>query len=272
MARALTEAKPANRPSGRDSSARRDDEKSRAASTPRNEISFGVTACAAWAPGRESWADWCAWAGTIAPVTSDESVAAPTLLRRRVGQVGQKALKAAWGLPRVRDARYVFASRHGEFERTTSLLRAVINGEPLSPADFSLSVHNALTGLLSIAAGNRAGHTTIAAGVDSFCYGLLEAAACIAEAPAQPVIVVSYDAPLIAPFDELIEPSEPLAVVLSLAAAGSGAWCVGLSSEANAHQAEPDPRPAESFLRFLLAGNGSAHAAGTRLTWTWRHV
>jgi hypothetical protein len=272
MARALTEAKPTNRTLRSDPSSCRDVETDLATPTPTSEIAFGVTACAAWTPGRESWADWCAWAGAISPVTSDEAAAAPTLLRRRVGQVGQKALKAAWGLPRVRDARYVFASRHGEFERTTSLLRAVVSGEPLSPADFSLSVHNALTGLLSIAAANRAGHTTIAAGIDSFCSGLLEAAVCIAEAPAKPVILVSYDAPLIPPYDELVEPSEPLAVVLSLSAAGSGAWCVGLSSTANGARAVPDPCPAESFLRFLLAGKGSARTVGTRLTWTWRHV
>jgi hypothetical protein len=270
MARALTEAKPTDLALRREPSSRRDD--GAGAVARATEITLGITACAAWAPGRESWADWCAWAGAISPVTSDEAVAVPTLLRRRVGQVGQKALKAAWGLPRVRDARYVFASRHGEFERTTGLLRAVVGGEPPSPADFSLSVHNALTGLLSIAAGNRAGHTAIAAGTDSFCYGLLEAAACIAEAPSKPVILVSYDAPLIPPYDELIAPSEPLAVVLSLSAAASGAWCIGLSTAAHDQQALPDPSPARTFLRFLLRGEGSARAAGTRLTWAWRHA
>ena len=87
----------------------------------------------------------------------------PLLLRRRVSAIGQQALRAAWGLPAAAEARLIFASRHGEFSRTLSILDALANDQPVSPADFTLSVHHALAGLLSIAQRNRLGHTAIAA-------------------------------------------------------------------------------------------------------------
>jgi len=119
---------------------------------------------------------------------------APTILKRRVSPLGREALLAAFGLPDVGASRFVLSSRHGEFGRTQALLSALADGEPLSPADFSLSVHHGLIGLLSIATGNRLGHTAVAAGRESFAYGLLEAAAAATERPGQPMALVHFDA------------------------------------------------------------------------------
>jgi len=49
--------------------------------------------------------------------------------------------------------------------------------------DFSLGVHNALAGLLSVSTRNHGGHTALAAGIDSFGFGLMEAAVCLLERP-----------------------------------------------------------------------------------------
>ncbi len=128
---------------------------------------------------------WAAWLpGQIEPAAAESL---PLLLRRRIGGLGQQALRAAWSLPDSAAARLIFASRHGEFGRTLSILDALAKGEEISPADFTLSVHHALAGLLSIARGNRHGHTTIAAGRESFGFGLLEALSCLVEKPAEPV-------------------------------------------------------------------------------------
>ncbi len=120
----------------------------------------------------------------------------PTLLRRRVSAIGQQALRAGFQIAASQPARFILCSRHGEFDRTVSLLRSIAAREPLSPADFSLSVHNALAGLLSIATKNTHGHTAIAAGPDSFGYGMLEAALCLATAQDEKVLVIYFDAPL----------------------------------------------------------------------------
>ena len=241
------------------------------------ELFFHVAACAAWSPGRESWADWCAWAGAETSVaTVDESIAAPVGLRRRVGAIGQKALKAAWALPQARDGRYVFASRHGEFERTIQMLRDIAQGEAPSPAEFSLSVHNALAGLLSIATANRVGHTTVAAGPESFCAALLEAAAGLAEDPTRSSVVAFYDVPLSAPYDELMqdEPDyrEPLAVVMALTPGSAGDRRIALRLAPADVATERSASPALEFLAFLLKGTQSGAVRGARHNWCWRHV
>src|ERR1700751_2590895 len=79
------------------------------------------------------------------------SAALPSLLRRRVSTVGQLAFQAAWPLQPSGSTRFVFCSRHGEFDRTLRLLGGLAAGVPLSPADFSLSVGNALAGLFAMA-------------------------------------------------------------------------------------------------------------------------
>jgi len=93
----------------------------------------------------------------------------------------------------------------------------------VSPADFTLSVHHALVGLLSIAQGNRNGHIAVAAGPESFGFGFLEAVSCLQERPAEPVIFLYYDEPLPPPYDQFdSKEARPLAVALSLSSSGAG--------------------------------------------------
>jgi Beta-ketoacyl synthase, N-terminal domain len=148
-----------------------------------------------------------AWVRSSASVDTDtrSQMTLPPLLRRRVTALGQMTFKAALELSALKRARFIFSSRHGEFKRTLSILTALAAAEPVSPAEFSLSVHNALAGLLSIARHNNAGHTAIAAGANSFQAGLIEAAACLIDQPDQPVLLVYFDDALPAPCDELVE-------------------------------------------------------------------
>ena len=129
------------------------------------------------------------------------------MLRRRISTIGQMAFRASYALSEQRTARFIFCSRHGESDRTLRILQSLAAKEPISPADFSLSVHNALAGLLSIAWGNTAGHTAISAGADSFGYGLLEAVACLKEGPSDPVMLVYFDDLLPQPYDEVADSS-----------------------------------------------------------------
>lgn len=224
----------------------------------------------AWSPERQTCADWSTWAGgALDPSLSsgEEAAPVPLLLRRRVGALGQKALRAAWGMPASDRARFVFASRHGEFDRTLSILDSLTRNEPTMPADFTLSVHHALAGLLSIARSNRSGHTAVAAGRDSFCCGLLEAAACLAENPAEPVVFVYYDAPLPAPFADFDEDGVHVALALTLAA-GAGVP-IGMSFMPRTGQRPVSRQPASDFLRFLLGGAASAELVGERHIWHW---
>ena len=69
----------------------------------------------------------------------------------------------------------VYASRHGELERTHSLFEEWDEYGEMSPAGFSLSVHNATASLLGLASHNQNNSTTLAAGEDSLAMGIMEA-------------------------------------------------------------------------------------------------
>lgn len=162
-------------------------------------LNFRVESWAAVAPGLESPASWQQWLQQpeLLPSAFD-GVALPqipAMQRRRFTMLGKGAMRAVLnaldgqsGLPAV------FASRHGDTHQTLSLLETLARHEPLSPAAFSLSVHNAIAGLYSIACKDTSALSSIAA-----CQGLLvntlfEALPLLAEH--ERVLCVLYDAPL----------------------------------------------------------------------------
>lgn len=239
--------------------------------TTMTGLRFHVQGWQAWTPGRDTPAAWSAWAEErdTTPTSEEPSPASPPLmLRRRIGTLGQRALKAAWGLPGSEDCRYVFASRHGEFDRTLSILRGLAVGEDVTPSDFMLSVHHALAGLLSIVQKNRRGHTAVAAGDESFGAGLLEAAICLSETPTEPVLLVYYDEPLPAPFYDLAKlPPAPIALALLLTADGPDTPLVMRTGPSDGSPASKIM--ALDFLKFLLSGAPEGHSQGERLSWQW---
>ena len=194
--------------------------------------------------------------------------AIPSLLRRRVGQLGQAALRAAWGLPGTKKSRFVFASRHGEFGRTAKIMDALVRRDEVSPADFSLSVHHAFAGLLSIATANGRGHSAVAACHDSFFNALLESAASLAEAPLEDVTLVYYDEPLPAPFSRFNRHDDDYLALALLLSATDGVQ-LRLMTCLRDMQAARTPRPAEEFLKFLLENRAGGSAVGERLLWRW---
>lgn len=219
------------------------------------QLSFGIKGWAAWTP-----------AGGELGFSSGAKM--PSVLRRRVGTLGQAALRAAWNLPGAEKSRLVFSSRHGEFARTTKIMESLVRNEGVSPADFSLSVHHALAGLLSIATANGRGHSAVAACGDSFCNAFLEVAAGLAETPSEDVTLVYYDEPLPDPFSGFGAPDdEHLALAVLLSATEGEA--VRMVTQARPAGAVPTDRPAESFLAFLRDDLSSCVAIGERMLWRW---
>jgi hypothetical protein len=196
------------------------------------------------------------------------------MLRRRAGQLGQRVISTALGCGDTSD-RYIFASRHGELVRTAGILAAVADGEIPSPGEFSMSVHHALAGLLSIHIGNRQGHTAVAAGRDTFGYGLLESLAVLATEPKASVLLAYYDAPLPEEYAELSEEDEAgsLVVVMQMSAPDGDAPVFAFEPIPAERGGSVAPhQTALDFVRFLLNGAASAHSAGTRMHWQWRRV
>jgi hypothetical protein len=238
------------------------------------ELAFGVAAYAACDSQRDSKPEVyrlvhgssCHDTAARAPV--------PALLRRRVGPIGQAVLRAAWSLPEIDRARFVFASRHGEFDRTLTMLNEVADDDGPTPADFSLSVHNALAGLLSVCTGNRRGHIALAAGVDSFGFGLMEAAVCLFERPEEPVMLAYYDTGLPHGYPDTVPACAEAthALALTLTPPHQAALRSIVMTATPVASVEPGEAAAAVFLHFLRTTAPEASAAGERMNWTWRNV
>ncbi|MBI3759851.1 MAG: beta-ketoacyl synthase chain length factor [Deltaproteobacteria bacterium] len=199
----------------------------------------------------------------------------PSMLRRRVTPVGKTAFRASCDLTIPTHARFIFCSRHGEFERTLRILTALAANEPVSPADFSLSVHNGLAGLLSSALRNPTGHTAIAAGPASFGSALIEAAACLIDEPDQPVLLVYYDEGLPAPYNEIAGENDSciaLAMLLVSTQHDAGEVIFELTQREGVPMTASSTDEARAFLDFLEMRNTREPTDLTSSQWRWRRA
>ncbi|MDR3670406.1 MAG: beta-ketoacyl synthase chain length factor [Holophaga sp.] len=115
------------------------------------------------------------------------------LQRRRLSPLARGCFHCARRVDPPEQVRVVFASRHGEAERTLAILQDLAAGAEVSPALFSMSVHNAVPGLWSILTGDREPFSAVAAGPDSFGWGLVEALAAFRADPSGPVLYLYGD-------------------------------------------------------------------------------
>ena len=238
-------------------------------------VAFSLAGEAAWAPGLESRADWTRWADTPFPIVpgADARVAAmPAMLRRRAGSLGRMALEVAYAcLGERRDIVTIFCSRHGEVTRAIGLLDEMVAGEPMSPAGFGLSVHNATSGLLSIARADRANQLALAAGAATIEHGVIEACSLLADG-APLVLLVAYDAPLpplLTAFEDCAEQPFAFAWVM-VAAVADGAPVLRLTWRADAASADTGLQPGGlDVLRFQLGGAVRMERVAEGRRWTW---
>ena len=249
-----------------------------AAAKPAASLRFGVADWMAVGPVLQERQQWLAWARGESrhDVASSAAPVLPTALRRRVSAIGQMMFRAVYGLQDAPRARFVFCSRHGEYRRTKALLDTLASREEPSPAEFSLSVHNALAGLLSIARKNDAGHTAVAAGSDSFGFGLLEAAACLAATPDEPILLAYFDEPLPDEYAEFRDGEEAglaLALLLTPGRGDGSDLIVSCEVKRAGDPARPPPtQQALDFLHFLLSGEGERMSPGGNVRWRWRRA
>jgi hypothetical protein len=242
---------------------------------------FRVDDWMACGPGLETREDWRLWSRGIRDRPTETrlpTTTLPPMLRRRISAIGQMAFQACYGLSEQRTARFIFCSRHGEFDRTLRILRSLIAKEPVSPADFSLSVHNALAGLLSIAWANTAGHTVIAAGADSFAYGLLEGVASLEASSDDRVMVVYFDDQLPHPYDEVAGSDDTcvaLALLLAPPRQNRDDLAIGLGPRDRTGHPQSASAPSATaqaldFIRFMLSDQREKTSIGDRNQWRWQ--
>jgi len=140
----------------------------------------------------------------------------PRMKKRRLSTFSQLALSTALDITIESDCVSVFSSRHGDLHKTNQLLKVVAGEEALSPTQFSLSVHNAVSGQFGILTNNKAASSVIAGGINSFHYALIEAYALLLEN--EEVLVVHTDTELpenYSQFEDELQVSHSLAILLS---------------------------------------------------------
>ncbi|MEA9390026.1 beta-ketoacyl synthase chain length factor [Acerihabitans sp. TG2] len=236
-------------------------------------IALNILDWQASAPGLSTHDHWRKWS-LIAPAISADAPLPncpnlPMMTARRLSAGSRLAVDNGLALLRRHQPEaVVFTSRHGELERNQRILDALAQQHPLSPTDFTMSVHNAAVGSLTIVGNAPLVSTSLSAGEDSFQQGLVEALVLI-KSGYQRVLLVDFDNHIPAFYHPLMAsgtPNYPYATALLLTA-GETLHCVSQPLEG-----KPLPRVLPQSLRFLhswLSGKREFSITGERLRWRW---
>ncbi|VVO77037.1 hypothetical protein PS865_01622 [Pseudomonas fluorescens] len=234
-------------------------------------INFNIAQWRAWAPGLDSVDAWQAWSRQ--PVVLQSSDAAPdvsflpAMQRRRLSRLARMAFSVGWPLADGRDnLPLVFVSRHGETPRTFEILRDLATELPLSPTQFSLSVHNAIIGLWSIMRGETSEMTALAAAGDGLEHGMLEAAALLDEGAPAVLLVITEEQPPEA-YSQWVD-DVPFPYALGLLLTPGTDWRLTLNSSTETRSKAHWPH-ALNLLRTLLGQQPDCQHAWKNRVWTW---
>lgn len=249
---------------------------------------FCVDAWAAWAPGLPSQEAWLSWFSQESPALLPEPEGQvltpalsemPAMMRRRIDPLGRVALQTAYwaqGEAKV-SGPVVFASRWGELSRSIDLLESLVAEQGMSPTSFSLSVHNAIGALYSIARGDTANYLAVAGGEFSAEAAFVEAQALLADG-AEAVLLVVFEAPL----PELVAAQDPSAPPVlpahawacQLSRAKQGGLSLSSCAQEQGQAGVPIVATNSSLavLKFLLGQQRELMRSTGRSTWCWtRH-
>lgn len=246
-------------------------------------MDFRIEQWRAWAPGLDSDDAWQAWA--THPVIVLEGDAQPScdflsaMQRRRLSRLARMTLHVAWPLcGEDEQLPLVFASRHGETPRTFALLSEVADGQPLSPTQFGLSVHNAIAGQWSILRGQRGESVAIAGEGDTFEHAMVEAAALLSEGAPTVLVVIAEERPPAA-YDDWID-DVPFSYALALRVRGSDTadhaqagerWQLRLENGRD-HSADRTWPHALDFVQALYRRKDTLEHPWKTRRWIWQRV
>ena len=225
------------------------------------------------APGIERQEDWVRWLSD--PQPRDESSGKislkqiPPLLRRRFNTLGKCAVSAALELvTKGESIPSIFASRHGDTALTLSLLEDMGRNEPMSPTGFSLAVHNAVSGLYSIAREDTSAVTAIASMEGLVVHALLEAVGQLQTTDR--VLCVIYDVPLPQIYQRYT-PSVPfpyaIAMILNRARGESYTLEQCLGSMIDKESLETSDSESLMFLELLTGLSAEVTMKSNNLAW-----
>lgn len=228
----------------------------------------------AWAPGLHESGDWSNWTSELAwesiNTQPDTSFLSPAV-RRRLSVNSRLAINVAQAcIDGEQVSSGVFCSRHGECKRTLTIFEAVAGDAPVSPIQFSQSVHNVASGLFSTERQLQVPFASIAAGPASGEQGFIEAAAQIA-CGQESVLWVMADDRQAPPFKSFAPvPEFPFAVAMLL---GRFPDYPLLTLERQpAKEVSRSESGTDNLLALLTGQDHFRIREDTGWRWTWQHA
>ncbi len=199
----------------------------------------------------------------------------PAMKRRRMSFLTKMAFHSALksASSSEKDLNLVFASQHGELQRTVKILKSLAQSGEVSPTDFSMSVHNTAVGLYSILTKNHAPATSVAAGDDSFGFGLMESVNLLYRYPQKSTLFVYFDDSLPEPLAHLPRQQNrrvSIALLLKNSEENTTSFRVSPRDIHEAGESSASLTMAESFLQFFLGQNVISQYQTRRYLWEWR--
>ena len=236
-------------------------------------VAFKLEAWTAVAPSLESKSDWQDWiSDSFSMKDSTLNVDLkhiPMMLRRRFNALGKSAMGAI-GLLNLdnRNIPCVFASQHGDTHLTLSLLEGIGRQDDMSPTGFSLAVHNAISGLYTIATKNESAVTAISAMRGHIASALFETLSQLQTS--ERVLCVIYDSQLpelYRPYSQSTDFPYAIAIVFSRERGDSLSfeYSPPLSSAERSTAYESELR---AFVAFLLSDSGTFTCSNNGTAWT----
>ncbi len=279
-------------------------------------LCFTIDAWSAWSSSRCRQSDWVNW-GMEKQISANQLPldvsGIPAMKRRRMSRLSQMAIATALNCTNERldcmngslsesgkhtsefdkavsdkpvpdkpvsdKPLCVFASKHGELSRTVKILQTMAAQQDMSPASFSLSVHNTSLGLFSIIDGNEQPATTVTAGEDTFGYGLLESSVILSRFPKSQVLYVYHDEPVpdtYSQYDESIDESICIALLLSATTLDKKSSKDAIQFSFNARNLSDSEECqtdsielGSAFLKYFLSDRKNATAHTPTTSWHW---
>ena len=164
----------------------------------------------------------------------------------------------------------VFSSTHGELARSFKMMEKIEAGEDISPTAFSLSVHNAIAGLISMVYKNKRQSTVVAPGEEGIAAAFIEAIGLLQEGE-QDVLIVLYDEPLVdfypsEPYRLSVDDSYALALCLSRTGAGLALRFSNLQLTGDDGE---QPLQVAMLIDFLAGSEEKLIVHTPRHSWCW---
>ena len=178
-----------------------------------NEVVLGITSSFAIAGEINNPEEWKQWAngekllGQALPKPALEVV--PGRISRRLNNLGRCVMAVSEQLlPSVTEQPAIIAvSRHGDLPFMDKLIACSRSGEDISPTQFTYSVHNRLSSLVSMFAGYKGVNAAYSSVRDGFPLALAEAHGLLHRHQTNQVLLLGYEPEIPLAYENLVSKS-----------------------------------------------------------------